>query len=1013
MSKTKKPTGLNIVREGNAFTLKWKKGDANYDNGQRFEYLVDRAKLKDKYKSESISKSVTSKKLTLDMRKYYPNEGKPTVASVAMRVRGNRGQYQKDGKKINPGWSDWAHTKFIIKKPNKPTVTATLDSNLSNKTEFAWSVENSSKDHKHFIDVEWQSILIKGYNTTDPTTLSFDDTEYGYTEGTGTASSSWAKEELTADIAEGSCTRWFRIRSRGLAGHTEWQYASHTYAVTNQAVSGDVSNTEMPNGAGYIIDVGWEAQSDEATPIDQTTVQYVVTVPAAGLTCPAGASWNDANISADTEGTDKAILSISGALADDQCIFVRVNTQHDGNITYGEPKLAAIGKLAVPDLTSVVTNDETFRATITADNNSDVPDSVMVVMYMPGGDPAGAVAVGTIAHGQTSVTVQCPDWSEETAISFGVYALVEADGNRMQSDTAWQGGQVPKAPQTVSAAPTSTSGTILVTWAWTWDEATSAEISWADHEDAWESTDEPDSYIIGNMRAARWNISGLETGIRWYIRVRLINGSGDNATYGPWSDIVTVDLSSAPSIPVLMLSDKVITEHGQVTASWAYSTTDGTSQAFAEICDAEYTQNGLDYSNVIAHTDTAQHIVIYADGENTGWQAGETHYLCVRVTSASGHKSDAWSEPVAVKVATPLEAQITQTSLETITITEDAGQRTVLSLTEMPLEAEIEGAGTGGTVILILERAEDYILERPDESETDGYEGETIAREERPGDGSISIGETDLFGALDDGAKYRLIAVVKDTLEQTDQTELEFEVHWEHQAIMPIANARIEYQDEVALITPVAPEGAETGDTCDIYRLSVDKPELIVRGAEFGVTYVDPYPTIGEMGGHRVVYVTANGDYITEDNELAWIDLGLEEHDRYDTQENIIDFGNDRITFKFNIDLTNKWKKGFKKTEYLDGSVQGDWTKAVERNMTVSTLITLEDPDTIRGFHRLAEHTGQCRIRTKDGSNFAADIQLQGNYKSDEAHKILNLSMDITRVNPEGLDGVTLEEWKS
>ena len=94
------------------------------------------------------------------------------------------------------------------------------------------------------------------------------------------------------------------------------------------------------------------------------------------------------------------------------------------------------------------------------------------------------------------------------------------------AETVWDGGTVPQAPGNVTASATEIPGTIRVIWDWTWNDANSAEISWSDHPDAWESTDEPSKYSIDHIHAAQWNISGLETGKTWYIRVRLINKVG-------------------------------------------------------------------------------------------------------------------------------------------------------------------------------------------------------------------------------------------------------------------------------------------------------------------------------------------------------------------------------------------------------------------------------------------------------------------------------------------------------
>jgi hypothetical protein len=569
----------------------------------------------------------------------------------------------------------------------------------------------------------------------------------------------------------------------------------------------------------------------------------------------------------------------------------------------------------------------------------------------------------------------------------------------MESVALEYGGSIPAAPSNVILSQTATASTIRVVWDWAWDEATSAELSWADHEDAWESTDEPDTYTINNTHASAWNISGLETGKVWYVRVRLASGSGDSETFGAYSDTVSIDLSSAPSIPILVLSSAVITEGGSVVASWAFTSTDGTGQASAEVAEVV----GTTYS-VLAEVGGAQNVSI--DGAD--WQSGESHLLAVRVTSESG-KQSAWSDAVAVTVAEPLEIAITSTSLVEQTETVDGEERTILALTEIPLSVTVTGAGEGGTTRVIIERAEDYHIDRPDESTFNGFEGETIAIYSQTGESTITISNDDLIGHLDDGARYRLIATVQDGLGQSAEAVLDFEVAWAHQALAPNASVVMDSVNMIAELTPTAPTGAANTDVCDIYRLSADRPTLIYPNAEFGTTYVDPYPTLGEMGGYRFVLRTANGDYITTEDTLAWTDISAS----LDTPENIIDFGTGRALLEFNTDLSHAWAKDFKETKYLGGSIQGDWNPAVSRTGTLNAVVTADNTDTVEIMRRLATYAGVCHVRTKDGSSYAADVQVSESYAQDSAHKVVSYNLSVTRVDSDGYDGMTLAEWRA
>lgn len=1240
--KTTKPTGGNISRNGKKFTLTWKRGDKDYKDGIQVVRRFGSGKWGGKKK---LGGKATSWALKIDTSKYYPNKksGKflPTLKSVSIAVRGKRKKFKENyrqNKKDYWRWvvskrSDWTRKTFPIHPPKVPSgLKATLDDTFDNVTTFTWNKAASNTDGYWFTDFEWQSKLFKESNITKGKDLDWSDASTDTQTGT-------SKEitEQTELLAETSYTRWFRVRSRGPAGNSAWAYARHVYSVPQQTKITETSFKD--NGAsGYLCFIKWSAPASESRPIKKMTVQYTIATPEYNMMCPDDASWTDAKYLRNTGTNDAASFPIDRVLGLDQCLYVRINTQydHETNVTYGVPTLVTdgVGFLRDPEIENIEFFDATFRAEITAKNNSDVPDSFLVVVYRPESDPTSELVVGTIPHGQTVVQVQAPDWSGERTKAFGVYAAVgdinnisRASALMKSENIVFRGGEIPTAPQGVSVSPTDITGTVRVKWDWTWENATGAELSWSDHDDAWESTNEPSTYEISQIKAPQWNISGLETGVKWYVRVRLISGTGDDKVYGPYSEITdqsTIDLTSAPSIPSLQLSSPVVTMDGTVVASWVYSTTDGTEQSFAEICEATITPNGIrygsyflspdisvvtvdpegqevvidknyytksgddytlvenvqltdnpkengwyEYRRTIASTETEQRIAINP-AQIEGWTTGETYMLCVRVISAAGRVSDEWSAPVALNVAEPLNVSIANTSLEqktqvsgesvifdteqaeevyeakviiepiqegegdpspdnirhingsqnailgfsdtedgedvttyqmdfgmtvysgvfdfitgilTVTsgyidsyngeelpstwisdrdlyrddvlptigaqvvydldvpvehqldatsiqtlvgdnyvrtgqyhyvsmIFNDIGQE-IGMLREMPLTLSINGVTDNTEAHIVVEREEAHDMMRPDETMFSGYKGETIAlKNPMVGEDSVDITVDDLVGSLDDGAVYKITVTVKDSLGQSAQDTQKFTVHWLHQAIMPLGTAVPEQDTLITRITPIAPVGTAPTDVCDIYRLSVDRPEMIVQGASFGTEYVDPFPAIGQFGGHRLVFRTENGDYITDENGIAWLDLDANYDNIIESEYTVIDFPDGQILLEYNVDVSNKWDKDFEVTQYLGGSVHGDWNPAVKRTGTInSEVITLTDQKTIRAMRRLAVYAGVCHVRTKDGSSFAADVQVSESSNHDKYGTIASFSLSITRVDQEQLDGMTAEAW--
>lgn len=1136
---TKKPTGMSVKRNKGKFTCTWKIGDKNYGDGQQCYYRTNR--MKDgEWNKLSCGNTTTAKSVSLTLSNYYPS-GKE-LEIVRFKVRGNRDTYTTGSGdkeiKYKPQWSDFTYDSFDVKAPSAPSVGVTPSDEYANRCRFSWHAADSDTSARPFTRVQWQAVLLKNSNIKDgPKAFKAKHVAGSYLSGTSTTASSG--QTITEDSGkveqiDNVYTRWFRVRAQGPAGDSKWVYTSHSYALPNRAKNVSASIKKQDNG--YKIGATWTTTSSKKRPIDYIELQYAIATPDANVTFPSGASWTDVIQLKYKDGSDRFSFVMDEGIGADEALWIRVNTIHDQRKNPGNPTLVTVGALTAPTLTSVVTDDNTFKATVTATNNSAVSDSRLAVYYQDSRKPENLIIIGVMAHSDSSIVVQAPDWSGANTKAFGVMAFVgkytqqtRADGVKVYSLSAYENkklmtstkvwsGQVPTAPTNVTLNTTNAFGTIRVTWDWTWAAATGAELSWADHEDAWESTDEPSTYTISSMHASAWNISGLDVGITWYVRVRLIDESGDEPIPGPWSDIANISLASAPNIPSLSLSAAVIPAAGTVTASWAYTTTDGTPQASAELCQvADVTQPSADYVvtedtapllgvkyyyirsgsgtaldpyvykvydcidytatsdatvdagknyykrtgsgtaaspyvytlvesptgnpssqgwyetdgtssanphtlglyelnyRIIATTETAQHIDLNA--AEVGWETNEEYNLCVRVTSASGQTSDGWSDPATIIIAEPLTCTISQTSLTAVTVSTDdvdATTESVTSLTALPFTVTVTGAGNTGTTSVIVERAEACYLERPDETNFTGHAGETILIASQVGEDQMSFGLVDLIGSFDDGAKYRLIATTSDGIGQSAQATLDFEVHWAHQALIPTANIAINNNNLVTFITPIAPAGAIGTDTCDIYRLSADKPELIFQGAEFGTMYVDPYPALGEMGGHRIVFRTAEGDYITQDNTLAWTDYRSADGDIIETMYNVIDFNGDQVRAMYDIELSSGWNKDFQETKYLGGHIQGDWNPAVLRTGGVSgDYVTIEDQDMIQTMRRLADWSGICHVRTRDGSSYAADVQVSESRDMGKDVIRSEFSLSITRVDTEGFDGMSYADWIS
>ena len=341
-----------------------------------------------------------------------------------------------------------------------------------------------------------------------------------------------------------------------------------------------------------------------------------------------------------------------------------------------------------------------------------------------------------------------------------------------------------------------------------------------------------------------------------------------------------------------------------------------------------------------------------------------------------------------------------------------SGYEDIMALTELPLRVTVVGAGAENETAVKLVRRENFAQARPDETDLTGYEGEVIAQKVQSGEDEIETSLDDLGKRyLDDGAKYKIVAWTQNDMRQSETAELDFTVLWEHQAQSMEGHATVTITDGVAYISFTKPDGAADTDTIDVYRLSADKPQLIYKGASFTDTIVDPYPTLNNFGGYRVVLVTANGDYTVDSagNNFSWVDIeaGINSLFQY------IDFDGQELPIKYNVELDGQYSHIKSVTHYLGGHIQGDTIVGTEMNGSIRAVLPYDlDMEDYITLCDLREYAGVCHVRTKLGSNYTALIQVSDGLAYNTPAHPVKLTITIDRVDNPGYDGVLIGDWE-
>lgn len=244
--------------------------------------------------------------------------------------------------------------------------------------------------------------------------------------------------------------------------------------------------------------------------------------------------------------------------------------------------------------------------------------------------------------------------------------------------------------------------------------------------------------------------------------------------------------------------------------------------------------------------------------------------------------------------------------------------------------------------------------------------------------GQVSYATMTLPSGLDlwDGAAYTM------SVSSTDEnsmapTTIGVSVEYEHKA-PAVGTVTIEHADADGYagesITASTPDGAESTDVADVYRVTPDGYDLIAAGIPFGSVVRDPYPPYGTDNlKYRVAVRTIDGD-------VEWADFpyGFEDSD-FNQPPLRIDFGPQHLDLTHNVTVSDAYAKTFEARTHVDGTTNGYWDEGVSRTGQLATALIREfEDDQLDLVRALARHVGPCFVRTTDGIAYQADVQING-----------------------------------
>ena len=142
---------------------------------------------------------------------------------------------------------------------------------------------------------------------------------------------------------------------------------------------------------------------------------------------------------------------------------------------------------------------------------------------------------------------------------------------------------LPNAPTSIKTVEAISETSVQLTW----DPVGSAKtysIQHAEKESYFEGSNGVTT--IDNIESTTYTITGLQTGTRYYFRLRCSNDSGNSA----WTSSRTIALGRKPEPPSTWSDRTIIVSGDKVLLSWLHNSVDGSSQMLSEL---EFEVNGV------------------------------------------------------------------------------------------------------------------------------------------------------------------------------------------------------------------------------------------------------------------------------------------------------------------------------------------------------------------------------------------------------------------------------------
>lgn len=529
--------------------------------------------------------------------------------------------------------------------------------------------------------------------------------------------------------------------------------------------------------------------------------------------------------------------------------------------------------------------------------------------------------------------------------------------------------------------------------------ATSYEIEYTTKE---EYFDESNATTKVTSSKTSYTLTGLESGQRYFFRVRAVNGKGESE----WCSPKSVIIGTKPAAPTTWSSTTTAITGDELTLYWVHNTEDGSSQTYAELelningtTTVKTIQNSTDEEEKDKVSSYAIDTSVYAEGSKILWR--------VRTKGITNEYGD-WSVQRIINVYAPPTLALS--------LLDQAGA-TIEQLVSFPMRISGDaGPNTQTPIGYHVEIITDQAYETTDHVGNVKMvnKGDTVYSRHfdisEPLRLDLSASDVD----FENNVSYSVRCTVSMDSGLTADATAKFTVAWTDDEYPPDAEIGINEENYSAIIRPYCIDrygNLIEGVLLSVYRKEYDGSftEIITNMENSKNAYVtDPHPAL-DYARYRIISTTKSTGAISYYDPpgypvegkaiiLQWDEVWSTFETGEEPEElDEVPWTGSMLKLPYNIDVSNSHQPDVELIEYIGrshpvsyyGTQQGE-------TATWNVDIDKTDTETIYALRRLSKWMGDVYVREPSGSGYWAHVTVSFSRK--HLDTVMPVTLEIARV---------------